>query len=271
MKYVYSAIVLLALTTLTGAVSASAQTTPSTPPTDTPGAWVGHVGAGKGIGHGLMKLGVFGTVISVSGNIVTVSGKQGFGATATTTTFTVDATNAKIMKNNVAGTISSIAVGDTIMAQGTLTGTNLVATMIRDGQMGMGRGMDGHGSGTVGSNGQTKPTASPFTGNGQPVVAGTVSSVSGSTLMIANKSNVSYTVDATNAKILQGQNTISISSVAVGDSVVVQGVVNGSSITASTVLEQAKPTITATGSSTPGAHQGFFGSIGSFFSHLFGF
>ncbi len=55
--------------------------------------------------------------------------------TPVTTTYTVDATNATITKNNVAGNISSIAVGDTIMAQGTLTGTNLVATTMRDGVM----------------------------------------------------------------------------------------------------------------------------------------
>ena len=84
-----------------------------------------------------MKPAVFGTVASVSGNIITVTSTHRMRPTPTTgstpstttapvtTTYTVDATNATITKNNVAGTISSIAVGDTIMAQGTLTGTNL--------------------------------------------------------------------------------------------------------------------------------------------------
>ena len=61
-------------------------------------------------------------------------------------------------------------------------------------------------------------------------------------MTVTNKSNVTYTVDATNAKIVQGQNTIAVSNVAVGDSVVVQGTVNGNSITASSVIDQkARP------------------------------
>jgi hypothetical protein len=216
----------------------------------------------------MMKPGVFGTVSAVSGNSITVSGKQGFGANATAATFTVDATNAKVTKNNTASSVSAIAVGDTIMAQGTLTGTNLVATMIRDGMM---------MPGTKNPNG-TNPTAmsqtSPITGNGQPVVAGTVSSVSGSSLIITNKSNVSYTIDASNAKIVKGQNTVTISSVAAGDMIFVQGAVNGNSIVATSVIDQKPASATATAGVTANAQpqsKGFFGSIGAFFSHLFGF
>jgi hypothetical protein len=188
--------------------------------------------------------------------------KPATGSTATTTpvttTYTVDTTSATITKNNVAGSISSIAVGDTIMAQGTLTGTNLVATTIRDGVM-------TRTPGATGQPGTNQP--SPITGNGQPVVAGTVSSVSGNTLVITNKSNVTYTIDATNAKIVEGQNTITISNVAVGDNVIVQGTVSGNSITASSVIDQKISTSTPTTTKS----KGFFGSIGSFFSHLFGF
>jgi len=168
----------------------------------------------------------------------------------------------RLQKNNVVGTISSIAVGDTIMAQGTLTGTNLVATTIRDGVMA--RKTPGTNNGQPEAKGQMP---SPFTGNGQPVIAGTVSAVNGSVLTVTNKSNVTYTVDVTNAKIVQGQNTIAISGVVVGDSVIVQGTINGNSVTASSVIDQ-KATSTTTNAPK---HQGFFGSIGSFFSHLFGF
>jgi len=89
-------------------------------------------------------------------------------------------------------------------------------------------------------------------------------------VVITNKSNVTYTVDVTNAKILEGQNTVTVSSLAVGDSLVIQGTVNGNSVTASTVLDQ-KISTTTTGTTTPPQHKGFFGAIGSFFSHLFGF
>ena len=75
-----------------------------------------------------------------------------------------------------------------------------------------------------------------------------------------------YTVDATNAKIAQGPNTIAIGAVAVGDMVVVQGTINGTSVVATSVIDQKIATTTTTQ-----PNKGFFGSIGSFFSHLFGF
>ncbi len=266
-KYIYSAITLASLSTFALAMPVLADTTTTLAPATKPGDWngMGRMGHGKG---GMMKPGVFGTVSSIDGTTITVSGKQGFGANATTTTFTVDATNAKIMKSGAAGTISSIAVGDMIMGQGILTGTNLVATMIRDGmppRMNKGDGQETNESGQL----------PMITGNGQPVVAGTVSTLSGSTITITNKSNVTYTIDATNAKILQGQNAVSVSDVAVGDKIIVQGTVNGSAIVASSVIDQ-KPIATSTTSGTPGAatkgpHRGFFGSIGSFFSNIFGF
>jgi len=228
------------------------------------GAWGGMMRNRAG---GMMKPAVFGTVEAINGNTITVNSKQGLGAagtttTATTTTFTVDATNAKIMKNNVAGTIASIAVGDTIIAQGTVSGTNVVATNIRDGVMMRG----GDGANKPGQGEQGLPTVA---GNGQPVVAGTVSSINGSTLVITNKSNVSYTVDATNSKVMQDSNSAAtISNIAVGDMIVVQGTVNGNTVVASSIIDQAKPATTTAGT-TP--HKGFFSGIGSFFAHIFGF
>ena len=264
-KYAYALMALATITTLATAVPALADTTTtSTTPGANAPAWGNRMGGGVGR---MMKPGVFGTVTAISGNIITVNSTRrtnpsttnSTSTVATTaTTYTVDATNAKITKNNVAGTISSVIVGDTISAQGTLTGTNLVATTIRDGVM-----MKQVGD----TNGQPdKNQTSPITGNGQPIVAGTVSTISGSTLTITNKSNVVYTVDATNAKIAQGANTITISGLTVGDMVVVQGTVNGTSVVATSVIDQK---IAATTTTQP--NKGFFGSIGSFFSHLFGF
>jgi len=203
-------------------------------------------------------------VSACSGNATTSASPTPTTTAPVTTTYTVDTTSATITKNNVAGSISSIAVGDTIMAQGTLTGTNLVATTVRDDVM-------MKTPGTVGANGQLgkTPTTSPITGNGQPVIAGTISAISGNTLTVTNKSNVTYTVDATNAKIVQGQNTVTISSIVVGDNVIIQGTVNGNSISASSVIDQKTPSTTTTGASAQ--PKGFFGSIGSFFAHLFGY
>lgn len=271
-KYVYAFATLATLATLTVGTPVFAQTTTTTTPRS---AW-GANNPGKGNMRANFRPGVFGTVTAISGNIITVTSKQrgpktATGTTPTTTaatvTYTVDATSATITKNNVAGNISSIVVGDTIMAQGTLTGTNLVATTIRDGQIG--KGMHGQNGGTSGTSTSASQTP-PITGNGQPVVAGTVTAVSGTSLTITNKSNVTYTIDATNAKIVEGQNTITVSNIAVGDMLVVQGTVSGNSVTASSVIDQ-KTATTTTGTPTQTQGKGFFGSIGSFFSHLFGF
>jgi len=231
-------------------------------------------GAGRG-GPMMGRLGVVGTVSSVSGNMLIVSGRTGFGTTTPAVTFTVDATNSTVRKNNATSTVSAIVAGDTVFVQGTVSGTNVTATSIFDGAI-MRRPLGAPGTGKPGDSGEGKQNwnasfTSPIQGNGQPVVAGKVSSVSGNTLTITNASNVIYSVDATNAKIVEGQNTIAVSSIKVGDSVVVQGAVNGTSITASSVIDQTgNPGMTPPGNNQ-GKHTGFFGGIGSFFMHLFGF
>jgi hypothetical protein len=228
-------------------------------------------------GPGMMKPGVYGKVTAVNGNIITVSGRTGFGATPTTvqTSYTVDATNAVIKKNNATSTLSAIAVGDMIAVQGTVTGTNVVATSIFDGIGGRMMGNKG-GNGNENENGQNSggpgkmwsATSTQVIGNGQPVVAGTVSAVNGTTITVTTASNVVYTVNAASAKVLDGQNTIALSNVIVGNKVVVQGTINGNSVTASTIVDQV-----AVASVMPGKSQGkgFFGGIGQFFMHMFGF
>lgn len=230
---------------------ALADTTTPAPTAAAHAGWQGKPGMG-GMRGMMGKPAVVGTVSAVNGNSITVSGRQGFGTSTPATTFTVDATNAKVMKANAASTVSSIAVGDTVVVQGTVSGSNVTATMIRDGVM----MMRGAGNKT----GQTPAVQ----GNGEPVIAGTISAINGASLTVTNKSNVTYTVDTTNAKILLGNTASSLSSVKVGDAVVVQGTVNGNSIAASSVIDQAAPA----GQTT---HKSIFAGIGQFFSHLFGF
>lgn len=264
-KYTYVFAVLVVFATLAGAVSVSADNEQIKQPNNGIGSMMrnrGGEGIGKGGAREMMKPGVFGTVSAISGNTITVISKKSLETNAVTTTFTIDATNAKITKNNVVGTIASILVGDTVAIQGTITGTNVVATNIRDGAMMPGRGGNSENSNKPGKE------ISDIVGNGQPVVLGTVSAVNGSTLTITNKSNVTYTVDVASAKITQGKNTILVSGVVVGDNIVVQGVVNGNSIVASNIIDQAKPAGTTANNE---AKQGFFGKVGSFFSHLFGY
>jgi len=229
-------------------------------------------GQGQGLSHmnnnGVrpMGSGVLGTVTAISGNTITMNGRKGFGSTTTAVIYTVDATNAAVKKANATSTVASIAAGDMIVVQGKVTGTNILATSIHTGFMGVrvNRGSS---------------TSTPVLGNGQPVVAGTVSAIDGNTLTITNSSNVTYTIDASSSKVLQIPNTtVALSSVVIGDKVLVQGVVNGTSIVAYTIIDQKIPV----NQSNPGDQlnarnkpitqsKGVFAKIGSFFSHLFGF
>jgi hypothetical protein len=220
----------------------------------------GMMGGRGGIGQ---VPGVFGTVASVSGNTLTVTSKMGPGDSTTSTTYTVDATNATITKAGVSSSVSSIAVGDTVMVAGTVNGTSVVATTINDGIGGMNKSSNK-------TSDKTPPT-SIVKGNGQPVIGGAVTAISGNTLTVTNKSNVTYTVDATNATIEKGNIASSTSAIVVGDNVIIQGTVNGSAVVASSVIDQTKPASTTTSGTTEQPHQGFFASVGSFFAHIFGF
>ncbi len=135
-----------------------------------------------------------------------------------------------------------------------------------------GQGMMMHGTfGTVSSvNGNTQ-TGPVIQGNGQPVVGGTVSAISGSSVTITNKSNVTYTIDASSAVVAKNNATSSVSEIAVGDNLIVQGAVNGNSITASSILDHATPNVATNPNNGGGIVRMFVGRIGGFFHSLFGF
>ncbi len=159
-------------------------------------------------------------------------------------TYTVDASKAKVTGNGSDKTISDLKVSDNILVQGTVSGKTITAKMINY-------------------------NAVNAVGNGQPVVVGNVTVISGTTITINNPSNVTYTVDASKAKfVLAGIKDATISNVAVGDRLIIQGATNGNSITASSIINQKIKTENK-------GKQGFFGSmmgnIGGFFKHLFGF
>jgi hypothetical protein len=166
-----------------------------------------------------------GTVTAISGNSITLTDKK------SNTTYTVDATNASITERTksttapVAGvrpapttiTVSQIAVGDTLMVQGTTSGTTITATKIADGVGGMGGFGGGHG------------------GRG-PGVMGTVTAVNGNTVTVTGKDGKSYTVDASASTVGKIQ-TITVAGIQVGDSVGIQGTVNGTSVTAKSIMD----------------------------------
>ncbi len=90
------------------------------------------------------KPSAIGTVSAINGNIITLTGRN--FAAKSNTTYTVDASSATITKLTVpptkgskpastAITISQIKVGDTLIVHGTVSGTNIQATTIRDRQI----------------------------------------------------------------------------------------------------------------------------------------
>lgn len=224
----------------------------------------GMKGGGGSMG-GWRGSGVMGTVTALDGSIITLQSK-GYGQNASQTTYTVNAANATVMKNAATSTLAAIAVGDRLMVQGTTSGTTVTATMIRDG--------------VPQRNGANASGTPIVQGNGQPVVGGTITAINGSSLTVTNKSNVTYTIDASNATVEKGGAASSVSALAVGDMVLIQGTVNGSSVTASSVIDSKAAPQTTNSQSTSGKvnngdHRGgfggFLGGIGGFFHELFGF
>jgi hypothetical protein len=238
----------------------------------------------------MMGGGVFGTVSAINGTTLTITSKgfAGYGhpssttATPAPTTYTVDAASATITKGGASSTISSIAVGDSVVVRGTVSGTNIAATAIFDGVVpggvnpggpmrgGFGRGPNGSSTGMWSSS-----TAALFQGNGEPVVGGTVTAISGATLTVTNKSNITYTIDGSTATVVKGNATSSLANVAVNDNVLVQGAVSGTNVTAATILDQGAMSAGGGAGASASAHVNvmtkMFGGIGAFFQHLFGF
>ncbi|MES2930477.1 MAG: DUF5666 domain-containing protein [Patescibacteria group bacterium] len=185
---------------------------------------------------------MYGTVSAVAGSTITFTTKSMKG---TTTTYTVDAAQAKIEKNGAASSVSGITVGDMIKVEGVLNGTAIAATQIRVTDK--------------------DKSDSFFEGNGEPIIGGTVTAVSGSTITITNKSGVAYAIDASNAKFLKESKTGSLSDIAVGDTLLVQGSINGTAVTASAISDHGMIALKA----DDGKNRGFFFKIRSFFSGLF--
>jgi hypothetical protein len=230
-------------------------------------------GRGGGMARGDIGNGpapaVVGSVTAINGTMLTLqTWRRPGSANAAGTIYTVDAANAEVFDKGATSTVAGIAPGDMVSVQGTANGTNITATVIR-------YGMNGAFGRRGAANGSTTP---PFRGNGEPIVGGSVTAISGTTLTITNVSNVTYAVNAASSTVVLHGTTSTLASIAVGDNVMVQGVVNGTSITASMILDQGNMNHASV---TPNVNRphghggfdpfGFFGAIGGFFKHLFGF
>jgi hypothetical protein len=175
--------------------------------------------AGQVMRGGHAKPAVRGTVTAISGSTITL--KDG----KTNTSYTIDASNAKITKHEAKVatesptapttiTVGEIALGDTLTVQGTVTGTNVTATTIADG--------------IGGSRGETKGRGSGVTGK--------VTSVNGTTLTVVGDNGTTYTVDASSGVFTKMQ-TIAVTDISVGDTVGIQGTVSGTSVVATHIVD----------------------------------
>jgi len=121
-----------------------------------------------------VKPAAFGTVAAINGNLITLTSVM----KNATTTYTVDATNATITKGIGKSTstiaVSGISIGDRLVVQGTVSGTTITATSIRDGLAAM----------RVGKKPMMRGVMGAMSGR---FAAGTVSSVSGSSFVIQPK------------------------------------------------------------------------------------
>ena len=226
----------------------------------------GDLGRGpQGIGAGIgMGQGIFGTVATTDGaTTLTVTSKIGPQNATTATTYTVNASGATVTKNGATSTFANIAIGDTVMIQGTINGTTVTAKTIRD-------GLPQNEKPKQNDKEKPKQPAPTFVGNGQPIVGGKVTAITGNAITIATiQGNITYTVDATNATITKNGTKGTITSISVGDSIIAQGTVNGNSVTATSVIDSTKANTPTTAS--PSVTKKITGAIGGFFHKLFGF
>ncbi len=153
---------------------------------------------------------VGGEITAVNGSTLTVTGRDG-------TTYTVNAANATVMKEGAASTLTSLAVGEHVHVKGTLDGTTVTAESVMAG-MKMGKGGPGgrHGKG--------------------PGVMGTVSAINGSTVTVTGMNGTSYVVEAGSATV-QKMAAGTLSDIAVGDRIGVQGTVSGTTVTATNIID----------------------------------
>ncbi len=225
--------------------------------------------------------GIVGTVTGLTGSTITVESKRA----TTTITFSVDATNAKFVKDKATTTLASILVGDTVAVSGQVTGTTVSATLVIDGKFPMmlekreekkNDRQENRGQGIMGRG-----------------IAGTVTAVSGNSLTVtalhaSTTTGIVYTVDATNAKIFKNKATTTITSILVGDTVQVEGTMTGTTVVAKAIRDGVLPQTwdksrhdgkdsMMHGTSTPSHGEGrsrvsaAFESMGQFFRHMFGF
>ena len=167
---------------------------------------------------------VFGTVEAINGSSITLNSFL----KGATTTYTIDASVAKIIKSGSATTtISNIMVGDKLLVRGKITGTNVSAETITDNK-------SKNTKNTTNWAKAPKGFHSEFNG-----VIGKVSYINGSALSVSvykKNATTTYNVDAS---------SVTISNIQVGDTIIVRGTVTGTSVVAKSIVESLPPRLSS--------------------------
>ena len=195
---------------------------------------------------------ITGTVSTINGTTLMVNEKAKPDGTAGTS-YTVDAANATVIKNGASAKVTDIAVNDTVMISGTISGMNVTAEMIRDGQPQNPGGDQGDRPGLGPEGGKSRPLdpkapkeSIAIDGNGHAVIRGKFVSAADKILTIQSW-GITFTVDTSKAKLLGPINTLA--KMQAGDLIGVQAktVTSASAtITADVIRDWNKPTTTDT-------------------------
>jgi hypothetical protein len=169
-----------------------------------------------------------GKVTAVSGSVITIDSMVG----KTKNTYTVNASAAVLSKGMGKGApttivITDIAVGDQIFAIGTLSGTNVTATSVRDiSRPGMHK---------------NKQENKPPMDKPANLFSGTVTGVSGSTITMTGLNQTVYTVNAATAAFTKGMGmpaaAMTLADIKVGDRILVTGALSGTTVNATSVRD----------------------------------
>ena len=205
-----------------GAIALGSVVTPALAQTQAPSSVVGNTktgpSAGKMFTRGEMvaraSRGVNGTVVSVSGNSITLTDRKD-------TTYTVDTTNAKFSGGlDETFSIANILPGDKIRVNGTINGTTVTGTAVMDASY-----------------------------MARTVFSGKVTAINGTTVTLMKNKSVTLTVDASSATFKKGfgknAKTIAASDIAVGDRLTVVGTISGETVKA-TAVDDAGSSISST-------------------------
>ena len=210
-------------------------------------------GPGGGARGNGARRGTVGTLQSIDGSTLTVatfnrdpngdrSGGGGASAAGGTTTVTTNG-STKFYKT-VSGALSDVKVGDRVTAMGTPAGDNTVtAERITDTGTITAAGFGGPGGGGArrsgnGTNG-TAPSNPNFTRPDPNSFAnGTVKSISGTTLTVADNQGATKTVNTTGSTAVSVLKSVAINDLSTGQLVIIQGATNSDGTVSATNVVQ---------------------------------